>query len=115
MAMDPENPETLAPASPSSELDSSAESGGEPERAAGESRLDAHTLVDQMVATGESPEPALLEKIIDAGDAAVAPLISILCTYPRGWPEEAPLDHAMGLLSILRPPAAIPEIGRAHV
>jgi hypothetical protein len=109
-AVDPEKPESSAPAPPSTEFDSSAQAGTEPEPAAGQDRLDAQTLVDRMVAAGEWPEPALLEKIIDAGDPAVAPLISVLRTYPRGWPEEAPLDHAMGLLSILRPPAAVPEL-----
>jgi hypothetical protein len=92
------------------EFDSTAQAGTEPEPVAGEAPLDAQTLVDSMVAAGEWPEPALLEKIIDAGDSAVAPLISVLRTYPRGWPEEAPLYNAMGLLSILRPPAAIPEL-----
>ena len=63
-----------------------------------------------MVAAGEWPEPGLLKRIIDTGDAAVAPLISVVRTYPRGWPEEAPLNHAMAMLGILRPPAAIPEL-----
>ena len=92
------------------EFDSSSQAGTEPEPAAEQPPLDAQTLVDRMVAAGEWPEPALLEKIIDAGDSAVAPLISVLRTYPRGWPQEAPLEHAMCLLSILRPPAAIPEL-----
>jgi hypothetical protein len=62
------------------------------------------------VAAGEWPEPALLKKIVDAGDAAVGPLISIVRTYPRGWPAEATLDHAATLLTVLRSPEAIPEL-----
>jgi uncharacterized protein YecA (UPF0149 family) len=108
--MDPQNPESSAPASLSTEFDSSVQAGSDCETVTGEAELDAQTLVDQMVEAGEWPKPALLEKILDASDAAVPPLISVLRTYPRGWPAEAPLDHAMGLLSILRPPAAVPEL-----
>ena len=63
-----------------------------------------------MVEAGEWPEPALLEQILEAGDSAVEPLLSILHTRPRGWPEEAPLVHAIGLLTMLRPPAALPPL-----
>ena len=107
---DPVNSESTATAPPSTELDSSTQPGTEPELAMEQAPLDAQALVDRMVAAGEWPEPALLEKIIEAGDAAVAPLISVVRTYPRGWPEEAPLNHAMAMLSILRRPAAIPEL-----
>jgi SEC-C motif len=72
--------------------------------------LDPAALVDQMVAAGEWPEPELMERIVQAGDAVVKPLIAFLRTYPRGWPAEAPLYHAIGLLSMLRPPKAIPEL-----
>jgi hypothetical protein len=68
---------------------------------------DARSLVKQMVAAGEWPEPALLEQIVAAGDVAVEPLLEILQTRPRGWPEEAPLDRAIGLLSMMRPPQAL--------
>jgi hypothetical protein len=110
--MDPANVESSSPTPPSAamDFDATAQATTEPEPAAGQPRLDAQTLVDRMVAAGEWPKPALMKNIIAAGDSAVAPLISVLRTDPRGWPEEAPLEHAMGLLSVLRPPAAIPEL-----
>jgi SEC-C motif len=72
--------------------------------------LDARALVAKMVDAGEWPEPELLEQIAARGDEAVEPLIAILRSKPRGWPAEAPLDHAIALLQRLRPPAAIPEL-----
>jgi hypothetical protein len=44
------------------------------------------------------------------GDAAVEPLLAILRTRPRRWPEKAALVHAARLVGELRPPAAIPEL-----
>jgi hypothetical protein len=84
---------------------------------AAEAAASARALVDQMVAAGEWPDPALLEQILAAGDAAVAPLLEVLKTRPRGWPEEAPLSHALGLVSMIRPPEALPllvELGRYY-
>ena len=63
-----------------------------------------------LLESGEWPAPELLEQIASAGDAATAPLLAVLATNPHGWPEEAPLCNAMGLLSVLRPPAAIPAL-----
>jgi hypothetical protein len=108
--MDPEIPESQAQASPPTESDSSAPTRREPSAIEGQAPPDAAALVDRMVAAGEWPEPALLEQIAQAGDAAVEPLIAVLRTSPRGWPAEAPLDHAIGLLSMIRPPRAIPEL-----
>jgi SEC-C motif len=104
------NTELPAPAPLSTEINSSAQTGTKAELATEQAPLDAQALVDRMVAAGEWPEPGLLEQIVDTGDAAVAPLISVVRTYPRGWPEEAPLNHAMAMLSILRAPAAVPEL-----
>ena len=53
---------------------------------------DARSLVSQMVAAGEWPEPALIEQILAAGDAAVEPLREVLKTRPLGWPAEARLS-----------------------
>ena len=89
--MDPESPESQSRASPSTQAGAAA-------------------LVDRMVAASRWPEPELLEQIVRAGDAAVEPLIAVLRTYPSGWPEAAPFDHAIGLLSMIRPPRAIPEL-----
>jgi hypothetical protein len=90
-------------------------SSGEPETAAEadlrqEAPPDARGLVSQMVAAGEWPEPALAEQILAAGDAAVEPLREVLKTRPLGWPTEAPIVHAAGLLGMLRPPSALPDL-----
>ena len=71
---------------------------------------DARGLVGQMVAAGEWPAPTLVEQILAAGDAAVEPLREVLKTRPLGWPAEAPIVHAAGILSMLRPPSALPDL-----
>ena len=63
-----------------------------------------------MIEAGESPEPELIEQIAAAGEEAVEPLLDILRSKPRDWPAEAPLSHAIGLLRVIRHPAAIPEL-----
>ncbi len=88
---------------------------GEPETAARaelqqEAPPDARGLVSQMVAAGEWPEPRLVEQILAAGDAAVEPLREVLRTRPLGWPAEAPIVHAAGILGMLRPPSALPDL-----
>jgi hypothetical protein len=108
--MDPDNLESPPEATPPTETISSAPSGGEPVPVEDPPSPDPAALVNKLVVAGEWPEPELLEKIVEAGDAAVEPLISVLRTYPRGWPAEAPLSHAMALLRELRPLAAIPEL-----
>src|SRR5271166_2200740 len=90
-------------------------SSGEPEIAAEadlrqEAPPDARGLVSQMVAAGEWPEPTLVEQILAAGDAAVEPLREVLKTRPLGWPEEAPIVHAAGILGMLRSPSALPDL-----
>ena len=72
--------------------------------------LDPKALVTEMVTAGEWPDPELLAKIVQTGDAATKPLIAVLRTYPHGWPAEAPLYYAIGLLSVLRPSRAIPDL-----
>jgi|GEM_PF-1449578 len=71
---------------------------------------DAGSLVNRMIAAGEWPAPALEEQILAAGEAAVEPLREVLETRPMGWPAEAPLVHAAGVLSMLRPPSALPDL-----
>ena len=104
--MNPEKPESDVPAA---EL---TETGSDPRdsAAADPSSSDPTALVAQMVAAGEWPEPELIEAIARAGESAVEPLIEVLRTNPRGWPEEAPLAFALGLLSVIRSPASIPEL-----
>jgi hypothetical protein len=110
-SMDTLKPESLAGAAPAMELEDLALAVDEPEAAPGQQPSpDVRTLVDELVAAGEWPEPYLLEKIIAAGSKAVAPLIAVVRTYPRGWPAEATLDHAVCLLTVLRTSEAIPEL-----
>jgi SEC-C motif len=71
---------------------------------------DARELVARMVDAGEHPEPELLEQILATGEDAVEPLLEVLRSKPQGWPAEARLYLATGLLQVLRPPAAIPEL-----
>jgi hypothetical protein len=61
----------------------------------------AEALVEQMVAAGEWPEPSVFEAIVAQGEQAVPPLVEIIRRDAHGWPDEAPLDHALGLLSML--------------
>jgi hypothetical protein len=108
--MDPEIPEPQGQASTSARSDSSAPADATPAAPEEPAPPDAAALVARMVEIGEWPQPELFEQIIQAGDAAADPLLAILRTNPHGWPEEAPLDHAIGLLSMIRPPRAIPEL-----
>jgi hypothetical protein len=108
--MDPESPESTAPAPPPTIEESSAPPRDDSAPAADLARLDPQELVARMVAAEEWPEPELLDRIIEAGDAAVEPLIAVLRTYPRGWPAEATLDHAIVLLGTIHPPRALPEL-----
>jgi hypothetical protein len=90
-------------------------SSGQPETAAEadlrqEAPPDARGLVSQMVAAGEWPEPTLVEQVLAAGDAAVEPLREIIRIRPLGWPAEAPIVHAAGILSMMRPPSALPDL-----
>jgi hypothetical protein len=71
---------------------------------------DARSMVEQMVAARQWPDPALMEQIIAAEEDAVEPLLEFLQIDPRGWPEEAPLCNAVGLLGEIRPPRAIPAL-----
>ena len=63
-----------------------------------------------MIEAGRRPEPELLEQIAAAGEAVVEPLLAILRSKPKDWPDEAPLYHALGVFQSIRHPAAIPEI-----
>jgi hypothetical protein len=63
-----------------------------------------------MVAAGEWPEPGLLEAIAARGDEAVEPLLDVVQRDAHGWPEEAPLCHAIGLLGDLHARSAIPVL-----
>ena len=100
----------MEPQSPVEEVPS-----GEPETATvphpvQEAPPDARSLVHQMIAAGEWPEPRLVEQILASGEAVVEPLQEILRTRPQGWPAEAPLTHAAGILSMLRPLSALPDL-----
>jgi hypothetical protein len=87
-----------------------APSGAAMADAARPSQADVRTLVDQMVAAGEWPAPALLEQILAAGDAAVEPLVDLLRAPPKKLSAVDSLSHAIGLLSDLRRPDTIPDL-----
>jgi len=73
-------------------------------------RGDPVVLVERMAEAGEWPSPDLMEQIAAAGEGAVEPLLAMLRTRPRDWPERTTLQHAIGLVSVIRAPAAIPEL-----
>ncbi|MGC8639777.1 MAG: SEC-C metal-binding domain-containing protein [Isosphaeraceae bacterium] len=89
------------------------EQSAAPPRSENEAARDAAALVDQMVAAGEWPHPDLLQQILDQGEAAVGPLVDVVKTRPLGWPQEALLDNAVGLLSMLKSPTALPALREA--
>src|SRR4051794_11947084 len=70
----------------------------------------ARDLVDRMVAAGEWPDPALLEPILARGEESVGPLIEVARQDRHGWPDEAPVCHAIGLLGDLKARAALPAL-----
>lgn len=70
----------------------------------------ARELVNQMADAGELPAPALMEEILAQGEDAVDPLLEVIRRDLHGWPEEAPIDYALGLLSDLRSPRAVPDV-----
>ena len=74
---------------------------------------DARSLVQKMVASGEWPDPKLLERILATGQEAVAPLIEVLESRPVGWPEEAAVQVAAGLLSTIGSTEALPTLREA--
>jgi SEC-C motif len=108
--MDQETMEAASPPPVATETESPARPGAEPGPAADAQPLDARALVEKMIEAGQNPEPELLEQIAAKGHEAVEPLLAILRSRPREWPEEAPLSHALGLLQVIRDPAAIPEL-----
>ena len=66
----------------------------------------------RMVQAGEWPPPSLLQRILDAGDAAVEPLHDVLRALPQEWPGMDSLSHAIGLLGMLRRPESVTELAR---
>lgn len=108
--MDQETVNVNIPPPVATESESSAHAGARRGPAADVHPLDARALVEKMIEAGQSPEPDLMEQIAAAGDQAVEPLVAILRSKPVGWPEEAPLTHAIALLGVIRHPAAIPEL-----
>jgi hypothetical protein len=67
----------------------------------------AAELVEQMVAAGEWPKPELFEAILARGEECIEPLVQVAGRDLHGWPEEAPVYHAIELLGLLRAKAAI--------
>ncbi len=108
--MEQETVHAIGPSPLAAATDSQAHAGAEPGSVQNAHVLDALALVKKMIDAGQTPEPALIEQIAAAGHEAVEPLLAILRSKPRDWPAEAPLLHALGLLQVIRHPAAIPEL-----
>jgi SEC-C motif len=108
--MDTNNRESADTQTAADEAGAKQESIAFPTAAVQRDEPSASALVIEMIESGEWPAPELLERIVNAGDAAVEPLVALLRIEQFGWPEDAPIVNAIGLLSMLRPPAAVPEL-----
>jgi hypothetical protein len=83
----------------------------DPTESAGKESRNATFLVRQLVEAGEWPAPELMEEIANAGDEAVEPLLALLRSKPTNDDDALySLSHAVGLLSVLKPPEAIAEL-----
>ena len=82
----------------------------DPTESASKESRNATFLVRQLVEAGEWPAPELMEQIVNAGDEAVEPLLALLRAKPSDDDAPYSLSHAVGLLSVLRPPEAIAEL-----
>jgi hypothetical protein len=108
--MDSETVESASHPAPTSAAATASQPDADRPVALEQAGPDAWGLVACMTEAGEWPEPELLEQILAAGDAATLPLIDVLHSRPRGWPAEGLLYPVIGLLRMLRPRAAIPEL-----
>ncbi len=70
----------------------------------------AQNLVDQLAAAQDWPEPDLLQTILDQGDAAIEPLLNVVCQDIHGWPQEGAVYCAAYLLGSLGAKSAIPAL-----
>jgi hypothetical protein len=68
------------------------------------------TLIDDMVAAGEWPEPGLLRSILEQGEAAVPPLLEVVRREVTGWRQAETLRKACLLLGSLGATSAIPAL-----
>ncbi len=97
-------------ASPLAGQESELHQGEAPQKA---SPSDARSLVQEMVASGEWPDPKLLERILATGQEAALPLIEVIESRSVGWPEEAAVQVAAGLLCTIGSTAAMPALKEA--
>jgi hypothetical protein len=72
----------------------------------------ARTLVQQLIAAGEWPEPRLLQAILDEGAEAVQPLLEVVRRSGPGQADEATLCYAVCLLGSIGAPEVIPDLVR---
>jgi hypothetical protein len=70
----------------------------------------AQTLMDDMLAAGEWPEPGLLQSILEQGEAAVPPLQEVVGREVKGWRQAETLRRACLLLGSLGATSAIPAL-----
>jgi hypothetical protein len=108
--MDPETVESTCSSAATAAAETASLPDHDPPLSREEAEADARRLVACLIEAGQWPEPKLLEQIVATGDAATEPLIGVLRSRPRGWRAEAVLDPVIGLLRMLRPPAAIPAL-----
>jgi uncharacterized protein YecA (UPF0149 family) len=89
-------------------------SGAEPPGPAPEEAPAAPTdpavLVDRLVEAGDWPDPALVGQIVEAGEAALGPLLDFMRTYPTEYQREIALYNGIGILGAIRSTAAIPVL-----
>jgi hypothetical protein len=71
---------------------------------------DPASLVDRLIEAGDWPNPALVEQIAAAGEAALGPLLDFMRTYPTEYEREAALYYGIVILGATKPPAAIPVL-----
>jgi hypothetical protein len=63
-----------------------------------------------MAQAGQWPDPGLMGQIVASGEEAVEPLRKLIRSRPQGWPAEAALVNAMGLLAELKSRTALPDL-----
>ncbi|QEH37464.1 preprotein translocase subunit SecA [Aquisphaera giovannonii] len=76
-------------------------------------REEPATLVARLIDAGEWPEVGLLERILAAGEGAVAPLLEVLRHPPEGDYGSMAVSHAIGLLGMMHVAEAVPAMVEA--
>jgi hypothetical protein len=77
-----------------------------------DSTPDPAALVQRLIEAGDWPDPALVEQIAAAGEAALGPLLDFMRTYPdpKDYDREIALYNGIIILGAIRSPTAIPVL-----